>query len=484
MAWFQLLTNTENRLLTAQPLLKKRINLFRSHGKEPTLNDVNKTHKNFINATYKPYIATASDYSIVPPVSNNNTLGSPLSFNLDARGNFLNDIIFHCVIRAPDVHVEQAEGEGIMTYPSVRWADYPGERLMKKTRHEFDHIVADQYTSEDIVFHRQFHIDDNKLSNWKRAVGQQIETDGYINDSSQKHTPGHRIYVKTSTGLQTPKDATTWTATSNGPNRPNDLEVFVPLLFWYNLDIAQSIISTGNINIIIDLAKQCDLFNFQSRGSPCNVHIGKATIVTAELIVNNILIDTYIYDIFYAKSSYRLIRNRRKYSYNVTRTRDKYAIPQSSKAMTETLYFGLRPDVNMQGESNLWNWHRFSNITPDILPFGELKDVSLFVEKIEPTLDMISVKIGASLLYPSLPLSFYQKYVHNNAAHATGSVNFCVNPGDYQPSGITSSDITLDYSTVGISLDNPATLIISAIEINFLIYENYKYILRYTHGQY
>ncbi len=485
MAFFQLIANDHNKktkLLTANKILYKRMEIIQNAGRELTHVDINKTHVDFIYSSYKPYIAISSDYSIVKPISDKK-LGSSLVFNLGNCGNFINDIIFHCIIKAPDVYVDERKCEDITTYPSVRWADYPGERLMEKTTHTFSQVVTDQYTSDDIVFHRQFHVPDDKLNSWKRAVGQQIEQRGYINDSSQKYAPGHRIYVKTSTGLQTPKNAMEWTATSSRASRPNDLEVFIPLLFWYNLDISQSIQNTGNINITIDLAAQEHLFNYQSRGSSCKVSIGKATISTAELFVNNIYMDQRFYNDMYNKLSYRLIRTHRKYVHKVTEHRSTYTVLGLCNKMTETLYFGLRPCINTQGESNLTNWHQFTNVTPETLSLSKSIEFNVICEKNEPTLDMISIKTGDVILYKSLPLSFYQKYTHSLNArsdYGLATINFCINPGEYQPSGFTSTDVIINYTTNDISYDNPGDLIISTTNINFLIYENGKYILRYN----
>ncbi len=505
---FQLITNDgkQDRMLMASRLLKKRLYLIRRKrnadpripykDKTPTLLDIERTHILFTNAHFKPFAAIGYEYNIVRPNSGNVKLGSEVQYSIPQFGDFFNDMCFHCIVKAPKVTVDGAVADDEL--PTVRWADFPGERLMKKVRFDVNGNPLDEYTTDDIVMHRQFRVPDHKLVGWKRNVGQQTEQSGYLDDDLQAAAPGHRIYVTCCTGLQTPKDAKGWDAASDAAGRPNDLEVFVPLLFWCNLDprlaVASVAIPYGQRFIRIDLEEQGRLFNFQQRGTDTHVDptIADTTVTKAELYINNLFVNPEVHAIYIKRIGFTLIRVHRKQTNLINKTEDEILL-QNMKWPIESLFVGLRPRVNINGgattvgalqlpvstedlhagltsaittdaSSDLWQWHLFGDVSCSALamtgvagyrttPTTAAKlgaNQSNFVEpnvvccECKPTFDEIRISAHGIPIYTDFPQQFYQSYIpgtyggyniNTPADCGLVMINFCLYPGTYQPSG-------------------------------------------------
>ncbi len=479
---FQLITNDgkQDRMLMASRLLKKRLYLIRRKrqadpripykDKTPTLLDIERTHILFTNAHFKPFAAIGYEYNIVRPNSGNVKLGSEVQFSIPQFGDFFNDMVFHCLVKSPTVTFTRGE-YGDDEVPSVRWADYPGERLMKKTRFDVNGNPLDEYTSDEIVMHRQFRVPDHKLVGWKRNVGHQIEQRGYVEDPLQGLTAGHQIYVDCCTGLQTPKDAEGWNAASNATGRPNDLEVFVPLLFWCNKDprlaVASVAIPYGQRFIRIDLEEQSKLFNWQQRGNAgfaaSDITIADTTIEKAELYINNLFVNPEVHAIYIKRIGFTLIRVHRKQTNLINKVEDEILL-QNMKWPIEALFVGLRPKVNVNGGANnpsgsalaspdpvfnpglsggistesssdLWQWHQFGDLTCTALPIpgvigykstvntttsvtdmpinnnGVGSEPNVICCECKPTFDQIRISAHGIPIYTDFPQQFYQSYI-------------------------------------------------------------------------
>ncbi len=478
---FQLITNDgkQDRMLMASRLLKKRLYLIRRKrnadpripykDKTPTLLDIERTHILFTNAHFKPFAAIGYEYNIVRPNSGNVKLGSEVQYSIPQFGDFFNDMCFHCIVKAPSVTFVNTPQDD--EAPSVRWADYPGERLMKKVRFDVNGNPLDEYTSDDIVMHRQFRVPDHKLTGWKRNVGQQTEISGYVEDPLQGVVPGHQVYMNCCNGLQTPKDSIGWNSASAATDRPNDLEVFVPLLFWCNLDprlaVASVAIPYGQRFIRIDLETQGRLFNWQKRGNAgfvdSDIIIADTTVTKAELYINNLFVNPEVHAIYIKRIGFTLIRVHRKQTNLINKTEDEILL-QNMKWPIESLFVGLRPRVNVDGgganpatgalvapdavfnpglssglateaSSDLWTWHLFGEITctaepiPGVLGYQTTVDTTtsnsvqpvnnngvgsepnLICCACKPTFDEIRISAHGIPIYTDFPQQFYQSYI-------------------------------------------------------------------------
>lgn len=116
----------------------------------------------------------------------------------------------------------------LANYPTACWTDYPGERLLKKVSFEVNGNPLDSYTSDATVMHRKFLVQPNKLTGWKRCVGQQESIEATLNADESGTPDNHRVKLEIVNGAQTPKD----------PSNQVGLNLLIPLLFWCNTKLA------------------------------------------------------------------------------------------------------------------------------------------------------------------------------------------------------------------------------------------------------
>lgn len=174
----------------------------------------------------------------------------------------------------------------------MRWCAWPGERLLKRVQQEVNGNPLDEYTLHATVAHREYRVAPNKLTAWKRCVGQEEPLNGYWrqpNWAASGVTPqAFRVGAEVYVGNQTPtaqKDTTT----------AGQLEMFIPLLFWYNKDVRLAVPSVaipyGQRFINIELATNAELCDVVPRGTGTwaapNGSIGVPTISKMELYVES-----------------------------------------------------------------------------------------------------------------------------------------------------------------------------------------------------
>lgn len=227
---FQLITNDgkQDRMLMATQLLRNRLDAIRAKRRAdpsvsdetPTLLDIERTHVLFPNAHFKPFVALGFEYNKVNAGSGTVQLGGEVQFSIPQFGDFFNDMVLNVNLTAPSFTANEVAAADQAV---ARWCDYPGEMLLQKVSFEVNGNPLDQYTSDATVFHRKFLVQPNKKLGWDRCMGQQVARDGVL--SSDAGTPDdHQVHVKVTDGAQTPKLV------------QQSLSLFIPLLFWCNLD--------------------------------------------------------------------------------------------------------------------------------------------------------------------------------------------------------------------------------------------------------
>ena len=298
---FTLITNDgkQDRMLMATAFLSSRLAAIRvaraqndatKDDTTPTLLDIERTHVLFTNAHFKPFAAIGFEYLKVTPQSGGTTTladGNKVLFNIPQFGDFFHDMALHVVLSAPTLTV--TGGTAASDTPAVRWATYPGERLCERVRFEVNGNPLDEYYSEAYCFHHLFNVAPNKVVGYNRLVGQENPLQGYVQQpnwaNSQQLPNSYRLGQQVFIGAQTPKAA------------PTGLEVWVPLLFWFNRDVRLSIPSVaipyGQRYIEVTLAAPSKLVNLVPRGtgtwaSP-NATLSAPNVTTVELYINNIL---------------------------------------------------------------------------------------------------------------------------------------------------------------------------------------------------
>ena len=154
---FNLITDDgkQDRMLMATQMLRNRLENVRARRRRdpnvedetPTLLDIERTHILFTNAHFKPFVAIGFEYNKVRSGAGSITLGGNTQFSIPQFGDFFNDMAVHVILDAPVVDTTETGA----TVPSVRWCDFPGERLLQKVEFEVNGNPLDSYNSDATV---------------------------------------------------------------------------------------------------------------------------------------------------------------------------------------------------------------------------------------------------------------------------------------------------------------------------------------------
>jgi hypothetical protein len=102
----------------------------------------------------------------------NDSLGAPL-VTVDAGADGINSVEYSIVDSFGNAVTDGANYRNL-----IRYCDYPGERLFKKVKFEVNGNPLDEYTDIVTVLLRKFTIGSDKITAYKRLVGQEICLEG------------------------------------------------------------------------------------------------------------------------------------------------------------------------------------------------------------------------------------------------------------------------------------------------------------------
>jgi hypothetical protein len=488
---FQLIVNDGNqdKMLMATQLLNKRLKEIKRircknpaiKDTTPTLVDIERTHILYMNAHFKPFVAIGYEYQKIGVQEGSASFGDTVTFSIPQFGDFFNDMAVHVVLENLTVGT---------TSTQVRYCDFIGHRLFKRVRFEVNNIKLDEYTSDTYNFHYNFTVPESKRMSWKRNVGQEIPIPTYL--IQDPLVDEYRELKFITEGPQTPK-----------VTHPR-VEMWIPLLFWFNTDPRLAIPSVsipyGQRFMKIELAEAAEI----ARGFDTPDFTAPA-ITIMDLYTNNIFVNPEIHDIFIRRIGFNLIRVHRQDNVTALGGSEELRLDQL-KFPTETLYFGLRPDINLTGAENMTDWHRYHFVTdvfpvfpvaipnPGIPPPTHILAFSTAIYKrATPTIDTAAFETHGIELYRVTPAQFYNSYIpytfggpHVSSPDDIGMymATFNLYPGSYQPSGHVNLSRTREffmrYTSTVITPLIPATMIVIGIAINFLLISDGSAVLRYN----
>jgi hypothetical protein len=394
---FRIITNDgkQDRMLNATGLLNRRLALIEEArardpliaDSTPTLLDIEKTHILFMSAHFKPFATIGYEYQKVTPQSAVSSLGSSnttVQFSIPQFGDFFADMVAHVKLTAPSISrttnfgttdVNQL-GAGAQNAAAFRWTSYPGERLFQKVAFTVGGNALDEYTSSSTNMHRAYFLTDSKKRGWNRCVGQEMPLEGHLRQpgtdltgtsSSATGTAGagsapvsHRIAQSVLRGPQTPKLT------------PDDLEMWIPLLFWFNLDprlaVPSVAIPFGQRFITFTLATASQMYGLVPRGvgtwadPKATMTASTNEVALFELYINNIFVNPEVHDIFIQRIGFTLIRVHREHSSSVD-TAEGDLLLSNMKWPIEYMCVGFR--VTSYGSNNydLDKWHKYTKVT-------------------------------------------------------------------------------------------------------------------------
>ena len=514
---FNLITNDgkQDRMLMASELLSQRLAEIKASranmdNPNPALSDIERTHILFMNAHFKPFAAMAYEYNKV--VANNPTLGSKVQFSIPQFGDFFSDMVVYVKLTSPTVSFSGTATNAARDCAVFRWCDYPGERLFQKVSFDVNGNPLDEYYPDTYNMHRQFCVTPGKRVGWDKCMGQEVPVEAfykYHDDSAVATAPrSARASFTHRNGHQTYK------------REHSDLEMLIPLLFWFNTDprlaIPSVAIPYGQRFINIDLATPQQLLRaIINPGAVSTANLSAPTVTTPvfanfDLYINNIFVNPDIHDIFIARIGFTLIRVHRRQVTSVNKSSDNILL-QQLKWPIETLYVGIRPTANSTSntnvstvgsqvsvvDANMTDWHRFGVVTTTTVTasndkvIGATADYTLSTQ--EGHVGKLSITAHGVPLYNNLPSKFFNHYVPYlyggwNVVTPTDPglymITFNLYPGTYQPSGHINVSrarefyIAYDSSYVGSS--TTADLVVNAVAINFLLVSDGSATLRYA----
>jgi Large eukaryotic DNA virus major capsid protein len=278
---------------------------------------------------------------------------------------------------------------------------------------------------------QKFRIAPGKLTGWKRLMGQEVAIDAFSELCGVAGTSAYPAFAVGLTqlvgGAAAPAAPVNDVQTSRrltsivvGPQTPQAvqpaLNLFVPLLFWFNRDTRLSIPSVSipfgqrfitldiepleNIlytapgNLFLQLTTErfvniggtalgASIINYQRVVTRRAVNIATSrltgtgatvpTITNIELYINNIFMNPEIHDIYIKRIGFSLIRIHRTQVQPINTSANEILLSQF-KYPVETIYAGVRPIYNVtnptysglnvaSGNVNVWrDWHRFSRL--------------------------------------------------------------------------------------------------------------------------
>lgn len=492
---FTLITNDgkQDRLLMATALLKARLRRIMKArvnagiDPTPTLVDIEKTHVLFMNAHFKPFAAIGYEYNKVRASAGNITLSSTVQFSIPQFGDFFNDMVFHVILSDP------IPTGG--TNPTYRWCQYPGERLCSKVSFTVNGNPLDEYYSQDYNFYRKLELPKDKVAGYNRCMGQENPEDAEFYQASTTPTSS-RICGTYKNGFQTPQSA------AHGK-----LEMFIPLLFWFNKDPRMAIPSVsipfGQRYLEISMASQLELVGQEVRGNSTLGTMGSVIVETCELYVNNIFVNPEVHDIYIKRIGFNLIRVHRRQATRLSAANDEILL-NNFKWPIESFAVGFRPtgqglvtNVNYDGAGNKFNhldhWHYFSRVTRSDVTGNPM---TVFVDKQVQAITHMSVRAHGIDIYDDFPGGFYNSYLPFASGDKITTpddigaylVTFNLHPGVYQPSGhinvSRAREFYIKYRSVGastaISAANTVDMLASASALNFLLISDGSAVLRYS----
>jgi len=141
----------------------------------------------------------------------------------------------------------------------TRYVEYPGQALFPVVNFNVNGNPLDEYTSDAVIFYQKFRVAPGKLTGWKRLMGQEVPVDAYsdlvcISGATTYNAEASNLLL--AAGGAAPASAVNNADTCreaakicNGPQTPQAtqpaLDLWIPLLFWFNLDCRLSIPSVA-----------------------------------------------------------------------------------------------------------------------------------------------------------------------------------------------------------------------------------------------
>lgn len=475
-------TNQESvdKYLNLKTQLQSQLERIRMQNVNPSYDDVRKTHAFFINTTFKPIVSVAYGYSTVG-VTPLPLFGSSVRMKVPIFGDFIADQALH--IRVSSVSAVHKDN-------MIRWYDFIGHRMIKQISLVADGVILDQYGCEEMEMYYRFHVTKNQKAGWMRCVGQETPKVGTFIQDPVNQAVREKKYIYD--GYQTPK------------RTQEELELYIPLLFWYNVDPAFAL-SNWNISydkFFIDVefndAEHCiSVIDYADDG-------GKFTqpeFLSCDLVSNHIYTTPEVAELFRHRTQFSIVRVHKRVERILNKRFDSINISDIKYAV-ENLYVRFRPVANEldMNVAEIWRHNDVSQYKevkyPSIISVAGTSSLAytpVYYYESYPAVDVVALESNGSTIYDAHPGCFYNSYIplrfgeeriitpDDEGAYL---LTFSLFPGEAQPSGYLnfsqSRDQYIKYSSSFIDGANPVSMAVCATCINFLVLSDGSMSLRYA----
>jgi len=471
-----------NKLQNDINILTKELQRYENYKNDlikPTVNDINESHFLFINNQYKPFVEFGFNY-IKTTVNSQPTYGNTIEFGVQDNGDFISDMLIY-------IRIDQLQA--LDDNDRVRYADFIGHKILKKCQFVISNNVLDEYDRELYNIYYNFHTPEAKKISWLKCMGQEIPLVGTL--ISDPIVDEHKEIKYIANGYQTLK------------KQHPKLELFIPLLFWFNRDprlaFTNHLKPFGQIKVRIELDNAENLMNsIDVVNDEYNQIFNIPQIESCTLYTKHIYMNADIQDIFISKLGFNLIRIYKKVEKILLNNNDRISI-QELKFPIESLYIFFRPEINEIGIDNFQTWHINSatNLTyiktPIIYNVGGVDTLGInnikYYNEI-PVVDSFRFEGNDSAVYGTQSITFYDGYLPYIAGKNIMSNNsniyylpFTNNADKMQPCGYLNlskiRELYLEYSSNIIETHKPVKMYIYVTALNFLVISKNAATLKY-----
>lgn len=521
-AVFKLVLRDErfDKFFTASDHLRRRLAAVRAArtaageaDPAPTFADVERTHLLYVRASYRPYVAVASEYTRVKPSGDGaaalGASGGAVVFTFPTYGHFTSDMALHVRFAAAGSATAAAADEAT---PYLRYCALPGLRLLRRVELRSDAVLIDDYDRDDAVAYSKFFVPADRRAGWERCHGQQeLREASFFGNGFT----GSLMYRD---GPQTPK-----------LYQPA-FDVFIPLQFWFGRgaehallndlvpnsqrtvtcelaplsEMMQALVPDAGYDVIDDPADGITPRGLVPAALPFARHA-----ISVDLYVNSLYVSPEIHDIFARRVGFSLIRAHRRQTSQLQSAAGSFLLDQL-KFPAEYLLVGLRRR-SLAADFDRW-WMMGEKaartganklLTPAIVWNAAVGGgVSQLVvrEAVEAsTLESFTESLGVTAhgieIFPLLPAAFYNAYAPlrggsmvvspvDTSAHL---VSFCLYPGRFNPSGYynlsAGREMYINYTlkpAYESMTSGEAEMVISMSALNFLMRRGDRLQLRYA----
>lgn len=484
----------------------------------PTFADIERTHLLYVRASYRPYVAVASEYTRVKPSGDGTAAlaasGGAAVFTFPTYGHFTSDMALH--VRFAAAGSATATDPTDPATPYLRYCALPGLRLLRRVELRSDAVLIDDYDRDDAVAYSKFFVPADRRAGWERCHGQQELREASFFGNGYT---GSLMYRD---GPQTPK-----------LYQPA-FDVFIPLQFWFGRGaehaLLNDLIPNSQRTVTCELAPLSEMIqalapnaNFDVIDDPADVDdpaipngLAPADLpftrlaISVDLYVNSIYVSPEIHDIFARRVGFSLIRAHRRQTSQLQSAAGSFLLDQL-KFPAEYLLVGLRRRSLATDFDRWWMMGEKAArtganklLTPAIVWNANVGGggVSQLVvrEAVEATtLESFTESLGVTAhgieIFPLFPAAFYNAYAPlrggsmvvspvDTSAHL---VSFCLYPGRFNPSGYynlsAGREMYINYTlkpTYESMTSGEAEMVISMSALNFLMRRGDHLQLRYA----